>query len=93
MWTAKEVIDVPCWDENLVSRGTSQPLEGIGGAKFPKWELLENKSGKSGVFFEGEKSASSHHVKTTIHHVLTIKKPRSVHPFFENPPQKRIKPH
>jgi hypothetical protein len=49
---------------------------------------LKNKLGKVGVFLALEKSASCHHVKTTIHHVLTIKKPRSVHPFFENPPQK-----
>jgi hypothetical protein len=49
---------------------------------------LKNKVGKVGVFFEREKSAFSHHVSPHFYHVLTIKKPRSVHPFFENPPQK-----
>jgi hypothetical protein len=55
-------------------------------------ESLKNKVGKVGVFLALQKSASSNHVKTTIHHVLTIKKPRSAHPFLQNPPQKRGKP-
>jgi hypothetical protein len=50
--------------------------------------MIKNKVGKVGVFLAPKKSASCHHVKTTIHHVLTIKKPRSVHRFFENPLQK-----
>jgi hypothetical protein len=40
------------------------------------------------VFFDHEKVSSTHHDLPSFHHVLTIKKPRSVHLFFENPLQK-----
>jgi hypothetical protein len=50
---------------------------------------VENKSQKSGVFFALRFAASSNHVKTTNHHVLTIQKPRSAHPYLQDPPQKR----
>jgi hypothetical protein len=49
----------------------------------------KNKSQKSGVFFVRRLDAFSHHVFTTIHHVLTIQKPRSVHHYLQNPLQKR----
>jgi hypothetical protein len=41
------------------------------------------------VFFDRRLDAFSLHVKTTIHHVLTIQKPRSVHHYLQNPLQKR----
>jgi hypothetical protein len=49
----------------------------------------KNKSQKVGVFLAREKSAFSHHVSPHFYHVLTIKKPRSVHPISQKPPQKR----
>ena len=79
---------------NLVQSVESSFINGSGAEArtgFPKWESLKNKVGKVGVFFDREK-VSTHHDLPSFHHVLTIKKPRSVHLFLQNLPQKRGKP-
>jgi hypothetical protein len=48
----------------------------------------KNKVGKSGIFLAATQRRFSRHVLPAIHHVLTIKKPRSTTCFFQNPPQK-----
>jgi hypothetical protein len=40
------------------------------------------------MFLTAAQRQFSHHVLPRIHHVLTIKKPRSTTRFFQNPPQK-----
>jgi hypothetical protein len=42
----------------------------------------------SGMFFSAEMLASKHHDNDINHHVLTIRKPRSAHGFFQKPLQK-----
>src|SRR4029077_12140932 len=56
----------------------------------------ENKVEKSGMFLASKKVTSKHHVSPRIHHVLTIKKPRSTTRFFQTPsktPAKTRKSH
>jgi hypothetical protein len=40
------------------------------------------------MFLRAEKRASKHHVSPHHHHKFTIKKPRFVHAFLQNPLQK-----
>jgi hypothetical protein len=51
--------------------------------------LLKNKVGKRGIFSEGKKLSSNHHVYHAFHHVLTIKLPPQNAHFPQNPLQKR----
>jgi hypothetical protein len=59
---------------------------------FPKWESLENKSGKSGKFSSAKIGRQLTSVSPAIHHKFTIEIPRSAHRFCQNPQQKRGKP-
>jgi hypothetical protein len=49
---------------------------------------LQNKFEKSGMVSAFKTSAFSHHVSPQIHHVFTIKKPRSAPHFSQNPCKK-----
>jgi hypothetical protein len=57
--------------------------------KFPKWESLKNKSGKSGMFFEPENRPSTSQLLPAIHHNFTTKTPRPTTHFRQNPQQKQ----
>jgi hypothetical protein len=74
---------------NTIQEWNGRPIREVF-EEFPKWESVKNKSGKSGVFFEREIGASTHHVSPRFYHVLTIKKPRSVHLFLQKPPVKHL---